>query len=128
MPGKKIVIIEDDETIRKTFVLLLGKKYRVSVAKDGKEALQKYGTGRIDLIITDLKLPDTTGLELMAKFRESGFRGQAILISAYPDMLNMDQLTRNGISYYFTKPLDLDLFQRSIDQILEPKDTVEKRA
>jgi len=128
MPGKKIVVIEDDESIRKTFSLLLGKKYRVAVAKDGKEALQKYGAGRIDLIITDLKLPDTTGLELMAKFREAGFRGQAILISAYPDLLNIDQLTRNGISYYFTKPLDLDLFSRSIDQILEPKDSVEKRA
>lgn len=128
MQGKKIVVIEDDETIRKTFSLLLGKKYKVYLAKDGKEALQKYGSSRIDLIITDLKLPDITGLDLMGKFREAGFRGQAILISAYPDMLNMDQLTRNGISYYFTKPLDLDLFSKSIDQVLEPKEGAEKRA
>lgn len=128
MQGKKIVVIEDDETIRKTFALLLGKKYRVAVAKDGKEALQKYGAGRIDLIITDLKLPDTTGLELMGRFREAGFRGYAILISAFPDLLNIDQLTRNGISFYFTKPLDLDLFSRSIDQLLEPKEPLEKRA
>jgi DNA-binding NtrC family response regulator len=128
MQGKKIVVIEDDETIRKTFSLLLGKKYRVAVAKDGKEALQKYGAGRIDLIITDLKLPDTTGLDLMSRFRAAGFRGQAILISAYPDLLNIDQLTRNGISFYFTKPLDLDLLSRSIDQLLEPKEGAEKRA
>ena len=128
MQAKKIVVIEDDETIRKTFSLLLGKKYRVSLAKDGKEAMQKYGGGRIDLIISDLKLPDITGLDLVGQFREAGFRGQAILISAYPDLLNIDQLTRNGISYYFTKPLDLDLFSRSIDQILEPKEGAEKRA
>jgi CheY-like chemotaxis protein len=128
MTAKKIVIIEDDETIRKTFSLLLGKKYRVYLAKDGKEALQKYGNSRVDLIITDLKLPDITGLELMAQFREAGFRGQAMLISAYPDLLDIEQLTRNGISYYFTKPLDLDLFQQSIDQVLEPKEGAEKRA
>ncbi len=128
MQAKKIIVIEDDETIRKTFSLLLGKKYRVYLAKDGKEAMQKYGGGRFDLIISDLKLPDITGLDLIGQFREAGFRGQAILISAYPDLLNIDQLTRNGISYYFTKPLDLDLFSRSIDQILEPKEGVEKRA
>jgi DNA-binding NtrC family response regulator len=128
MQAKKIVVIEDDETIRKTFSLLLGKKYRVSLAKDGREAMQKYGSGRIDLIISDLKLPDISGLDLIGQFREAGFHGQAILISAFPDLLNIDQLTRNGISYYFTKPLDLDLFSRSIDQLLEPKEGAEKRA
>ena len=128
MQAKKIVVIEDDETIRKTFSLLLGKKYRVYLAQDGKEAMQKYAGSRIDLIISDLKLPDITGLDIIGQFRQAGFRGQAILISAYPDLLNIDQLTTNGISYYFTKPLDLDLFSRSIDQILEPKEGAEKRA
>jgi DNA-binding NtrC family response regulator len=126
MLAKKIVVVEDDESIRKTFALLLGKKYRVSLAKDGKEAIQKYAGTKVDLIITDLKLPDLTGLELMAQFREAGFKGEAMLISAYPDLLKIDQLTRCGIRYYFTKPLDLELFSRSIDQVLEPKDVFEK--
>ena len=43
MLGKKIVIVDDDETIRKTFFLLLNKKYRVYLAARAKEALDRFG-------------------------------------------------------------------------------------
>jgi len=127
MLGKKIVVVDDDESIRKTFFLILQKKYRVYLAKDSKEALDRFQNTDVDLIIADLKLPYLSGLELIAKFREAGYQGEAILISAYPDLLDVHKLSHLSISQFFVKPLDLDAFSRSIDRLLNSKDSLEKR-
>jgi DNA-binding NtrC family response regulator len=126
MSDKKIVIVDDDESIRKTFFLILNKNYRVYLAKDSKEALQRFKRAKIDLIIADLKLPYLNGVEMIAKFRELGYRGDVILISAYPDLVNIDELSQLSISHFFVKPLDLDSLNRSIDHLLNSKKTTEK--
>lgn len=123
MSEKKIIIVDDDESIRKTFFLILNKNYRVYLAKDSGEALQRFKRAKIDLIIADLKLPYLNGVEMIAKFRELGYRGNVILISAYPDLVKIDELSRLSISHFFVKPLDLDSLNRSIDHLLNSKKT-----
>jgi DNA-binding NtrC family response regulator len=127
MLSKKIIVVEDEESIRKTFNLILNEKYRVYLAKDGQEAVRRFHAVRADLLIVDLKLPDINGLELIAQFRELGYRGEAILISAFPDLVNIEQLTRHSVSHFFVKPLDLDVLSRSIDFLLTPRVDPEKR-
>lgn len=123
MSEKKIIIVDDDESIRKTFFLILNKNYRVYLAKDSGEALLRFKKAEIDLIIADLKLPHLDGVEMIAKFRELGYRGNVILISAYPDLVKIDELSRLSISHFFVKPLDLDSLNRSIDHLLNSKKT-----
>ena len=123
MSEKKIIIVDDDESIRKTFFLILNKNYRVYLAKDSKEALQRFKRAKIDLIIADFKLPYLNGVEMIAKFRKLGYRGNVILISAYPDLVNIDESSRLSISHFFVKPLDLDSLNRSIDHLLNSKKT-----
>ncbi len=118
MTEKIIVVVDDDDSIRKTFFLILSKSYRVYLARDSREALQRFQKSKIDLIIADLKLPDLNGLEMIGKFREAGYKGNAILISAFPDLVDLDQLTRLSVSHFFVKPLDLDALNRSIDYLL----------
>jgi len=84
MLGKKIVIVDDDETIRKTFFLLLSRKYRVYLAADGEEALARFRNAGIDLIIADYRLPGGSGLELIGELRRAGYRGEVIMVSAFP--------------------------------------------
>lgn len=128
MLAKKIVIVDDDEMIRKTFVLLLGKKYRVCSLKDSEEALAKLRNARPDLLIADFKLPHLNGLELIKRLREAGFEGEAMLISANPDMVKIEDLSRFSISHFFVKPLDLNALNVSIDRILQPKKLLESTA
>ncbi len=128
MSEKKIVVVDDDESIRKTFFLILNKNYKVYLAEDSREALQRFKKAKIDLIIADLKLPYLNGLEMIGKFRESGYRGEVILISAYPDLVKIDELNSLSISHFFVKPLDLDAFNRSIDYLLNSKKITKKRA
>jgi DNA-binding NtrC family response regulator len=124
MLGKKIVIVDDEESIRKTFFLILNKKYRVYLAKDAEEALARFKGPTIDLLIVDYRLPDMNGVELVARLREQGFRGEAILISAHVELIEPDILSRLRISHFFAKPLDLNALNRSIDYLLH-KDEIE---
>jgi DNA-binding NtrC family response regulator len=128
MTEKKIVVVDDDESIRKTFFLILHRNYQVYLAKDSKEALQRFKNTKIDLIIADLKLPYMNGLEMIAKFRESGYRGEIILISAFPDLVKVDELANLSISQFFVKPLDLEALTQCIDDLLDSKKITEKRA
>ena len=127
MPGKKIVVVDDDETIRKTFFLILNQSYRVYLAKDGQEVLERFKKSDVDLIIADYRLPTMDGIELVSALRKAGYRGDVILISAHADMIEPDVLSRLAISHFFAKPLDLAALSRSIDYLLNGRDALERR-
>lgn len=123
---KKVVIVDDDESIRKTFVLILSTNYRVYQAKDAEEALERFKGRNVDLIIADLKLPLLNGLEMIAKFRETGYKGEVILISAFPDLLDPEILSSLDIRHSFVKPLDLDALNRSIECLFSSENAQRK--
>ena len=128
MITKKIVLVDDDETVRKTFTLLLGKKYRVVSLKDPRQALSQLKGGRADLIIADYRLPYLNGMELIKRLRENGFEGEAMLITAHPDEVRIEDMGRFAISHFFVKPLDLNDLNLSIDRVLQPKNPLEPAA
>jgi DNA-binding response OmpR family regulator len=127
MAVKKVLFVEDDDSIRKTLFLILQERYKVLPVKSGQEALQKLRKTKIDLVITDLKLPDTDGIELTEKFREYGYQGDVILISGFPEAIDLDIMRDLSIGYFFAKPLDLHELNNTIEYILDTKLWHEKR-
>jgi DNA-binding NtrC family response regulator len=121
MSNKMIVIVDDDATLRKTFTLLLKGKYRILAVGGAEEALAKLHRAKADLVIADYRLPALNGLELIRKLRASGFAGEAMLISAHPNEVKTEEMSRLGISHFFVKPLDLGLLNVSIDRLLQEK-------
>ncbi|MEN6561227.1 MAG: response regulator [Acidobacteriota bacterium] len=128
MTTKKIVLVDDDETVRKTFSLLLGKKYRVESLKDPRQALSRLKNSPADLVIADYRLPYFNGMELIKRLRENGFEGEAMLITAHPDDVKIDDMGRFAISHFFVKPLDLNDLNVSIDRLLQPKNPLQTPA
>ena len=118
MAIKKILVVDDDENIRKTLSLLLSEQYRVVQAKDGEEVMSRYARGAVDLVIADYRLPGMTGVELIAAMRRQGYRGEAILISGHPDVIDADLLSKLRISCFFAKPMDLADLNRSVHYVL----------
>ena len=123
---KKVVVVDDDESIRKTFFLILCSDYDVYLAKNAEEALQRFENTNIDLIIADLKLAHLNGLDMITKFRKLGYEGEVILISAFPDLLDPDTLSRLDIAHIFVKPLELDALNQAIAQLLSSENTKSK--
>ena len=126
MTEKKIVVVDDDESIRKTFFLILSKNHKVFLAKDANEVLSFFQKMKIDLLIADVKLPGKNGLEMVAELRKSGYRGEVILISAYPDLIDLNLLQQLSIRHFFVKPLDLKALNHSIDYLLAQEKDREK--
>lgn len=116
--GKKIIIIDDDEGILKTFFLLFNLNYRVYLAKNAEEALERFKSVSFDLIIVDYKLPRMNGLEVISRFRNLGYDGPVILISAYPEAIRREDLKKYGVNQLFLKPLDLEALESSIHNLL----------
>lgn len=125
---KKIILVDDDETVRKTFALVLGKKYRIESLKDPRQALSKLKSGRADLVIADYRLPYINGMELIKRLRENGFEGEAMLITAHPDEVRIEDMGRFAISHFFVKPLDLNDLNLSIERVLFPKSPLDASA
>jgi DNA-binding NtrC family response regulator len=118
---KTIVLVDDDDTVRKTFTLLLGKKYRVMSLKDPRQALSRARQSRADLVIADYRLPYLNGMELIKRLRANGFEGEAMLITAHPEEVRIEDMGRFAISHFFVKPLDLNDLNLSIDRVLQPR-------
>jgi DNA-binding NtrC family response regulator len=127
MSNKKVLVVDDDESIRKTFFLILRENYQVHLAKDAEDALARFRESDFNLIITDLKLPAKSGLEMISEFREFGYRGESILISSYPDLIEVEELTRLSIRHCYVKPLDLKQLIQSIDYLLIEQKNSENR-
>lgn len=119
MLEKRIVIVDDDESIRKTFFLLLTSRYNVYLARDAKEALARFQKAPVDLIIADFRLPYKNGLQMLHDFRQAGYQGKIILISAFPEQVKTEELQALGVDHLFVKPLDLKAFTETVDRLLE---------
>jgi DNA-binding response OmpR family regulator len=80
--GKKILLIDDDAEIRLTLRLVLERAgYQVTVAPDGKEGLRRYHEEKVDLVITDIFMPEKEGLETIMEIRRESPATPIIAIS-----------------------------------------------
>jgi len=102
----RILIVEDDETFR-SFVqtILEDEGYEVSIACDGREGSQKLAKEGFDLVISDLKMPGKSGLELFRETRQDPGPPQFILLTAYGTVDEAVAAMKEGVVDFLTKPL-----------------------
>ena len=105
----KILIVDDEPTIRETLSLVLKEeKYECDLAENGAEGLKRVKEKNFDLIITDLKMPEMGGLELMEKVKTISPKTSVMIITAYASLESAIQALRLGAYDYIIKPLDFD--------------------
>ncbi|MDF7824984.1 response regulator [Pontiellaceae bacterium B12227] len=108
----RILIIDDDETIRSVFNrFLTGKGYEVLVAADGRQGLRVLEEAAVDLVITDIMMPETDGLEVVMAIRGKDADIPVIAISGGMHAMPMDFLPmakKFGAKDVLYKPVELD--------------------
>ena len=105
----RILVAEDEKITLDNIVETLAEEgYQATGAADGAEALRRLEEGAFDLVISDIKMPGRTGLELLAKVREERPETDVILITGYGSISAAVDAMRRGASDYVTKPVDPD--------------------
>jgi two-component system, NtrC family, response regulator AtoC len=119
---EKILVVDDDQSIRDTLSSYLKRQdYNVHSAENGAEALEISKKINPDLIITDVRMPEMNGLELLSKVKEIDSHIQVIMISAFDDMQSTVKAMQNGAYDYIEKPLEIDKLKLRIKRALENK-------
>jgi len=104
-----IVIAEDDEKLRNLFKTVLEKNgYHVFVAADGQQALDIMEVEYIDLIVSDIMMPNMDGYELTGLLRDSNYQIPILFVTAKNLFLDKEKGFYLGIDDYMVKPIDIN--------------------
>ena len=118
-----ILIVDDEEDILETIPDVLKKwGHNPLVAKDGKEGLKKFKKYPVDFVITDMKMPEMDGLNLLEKIQQMDKQALVILLTGYPSLDSAISAMRNGAYDYLVKPVNLDELKLRIERGLERKE------
>ena len=104
--AKSILVVDDDDLMRSFLVTILREeRYRVAEARRGGEGLEQLRAAPFDLVLTDLRMPDISGLEFLSKGKELRPEAIWVVITAYGSIGSAVEAMKAGASDYLTKPL-----------------------
>ncbi len=111
-PTASILVVDDEPDLRTLYELtLLREGYRVETASSVREARDQLKAQRFDAVITDMRLPDGFGMELLQDLRDQQRRERCVVMTAYGSAENAVEALRSGAFDYLTKPVDLKQFR-----------------
>jgi two-component system, NtrC family, response regulator PilR len=115
----RLLVVDDEPDLRTLYELtLLREGYDIDTAGSVEDALARLQDRSYHLLITDMRLPDGTGLDLLRRLEESGRRERAIVITAYGSAENAVEALKAGAYDYLTKPVDLKQFRAVVASAL----------
>ncbi len=118
MPAAHLLLAEDNASISEMLkVVLESEGYRVSVAASVAEALAHASEKRVDLLVSDLRLQDGTGWDLLSRL-QTGQRVPGLMMSGYSDSVYVNRSKAVGFAEFLVKPVDTDELLGSIRRIL----------
>ena len=118
----QILIVDDEPDVERLVRMRMRQKIRSGLydfyfARDGLEALrQLVEHPDIEIVISDINMPQMDGLTLLEQIRKVDPNIRAIIVSAYGDMKNIRTAMRRGAVDFITKPINFDDFEETIDR------------
>ena len=123
----KILIVDDEMIIRNFLAETLRRRdLDVSTADGGERAFALLKDNTYDLVITDMKMPDTTGIEVLKKVKELSPSTLVVVITAYGSIENAVEAMRLGAFNYLIKPFSPDTIEAVIEKAQEHQSLVEE--
>jgi two-component system, NtrC family, response regulator HydG len=122
-----LLVADDDPGLRESLERTLTREgYRVVLASDGRAALERVQAGGIDLIVTDLKMPGLTGLELLRAAKAIMPDVDVILLTAFGTVEEAVKAMKDGAYDFLTKPFRREQLIKLIDKALERRELIEQ--
>src|SRR6266571_2179617 len=122
-----LLIADDDPGLRQSLERTLTREgYRVILASDGNAALERLQAGGVDLVLTDLKMPGLSGIELLRAVKAIASEVDVILLTAFGTIEEAVKAMKDGAYDFLTKPVQRAQLQRVIRQALERRDLIQQ--
>ena len=129
MPAPRVIIVDDQRDISRMLraaLETLGRGFVIVDVPSAEEAQLEFRRGPVDLLITDLRLPGISGLELIRRLHKSSSAARMIVISGYADETARAEFRSLG-ALFFPKPLDLPAFLKGVQEAVSLRDLAEAR-
>jgi two-component system response regulator (stage 0 sporulation protein F) len=127
--GARILLAEDDDYMRSMLALMLMEEgYEVTECRDGLELMERLHGDEsssirrsVDLVITDIRMPAVTGMEVLEGLSPSPASPPVILITAFGDEKTVEKALRLGAAAVLSKPFEMEELKSKVDDILDPE-------
>ena len=114
-----ILVVEDDKNLRRLMEAVLTQNgYYVLCASDGKEALDLLESVYVDLIISDIMMPNLDGYSLTRELREANYKIPVLMVTAKDDFEDIKKGFRSGADDYMVKPINIEEMVLRVSAIL----------
>lgn len=124
----QILVVEDDRELRELFcAVLTDNGYTAIPARDGAAALDALDRTNVDLIISDVMMPQVDGFELVRSLRDAGYTMPVLLITARESTADKREGFRAGTDDYMVKPIDVDEMVWRVEALLRRSQMVSQR-
>ena len=121
---KKVLIVDDEETLTWSMARSLSRdkdKYEVVIANNGRDALNLLKKNKVDLVISDIRMPDINGLDLLVNIKKEYPQTKVIIMTAYGSSDVQKEANRRGSLYYVEKPFEISDIRKIIIDLIGRK-------
>jgi DNA-binding response OmpR family regulator len=117
--GKSILIVEDSENISESLAFLMRKFFdTVEIAENGREGIEKFEKDKFDIIITDLRMPYLSGIDMIKEIKKVDESQMIIITTAFEDEEGVEALETFKDIALFVKPINMEaLFSALINKL-----------
>ncbi len=120
MRDRRLLVVDDEPAQRTVLAGFLAKRgYEVLTAGSAAEAMRHAASQVVDLVLTDLRMPDQTGLDLLEHLRRLNPEVPVVVMTAFGTVETAVQAMKRGAADYLTKPVDLDELEVLVVRTLE---------
>jgi DNA-binding NtrC family response regulator len=120
-----VLIVEDDAAMRELLSeSLVEEGYRVDVAAGGRAGVERVRQGGVDLVVTDVKMPDMDGLDMLAEIRapvDNSTPPHVVVITAFGSIETAKRALKLGAHDYITKPFEIDDLVVAVEKALDER-------
>ena len=117
---ERVLVADDEPAILEVCLRVLQRRgYEVTGVSNGRRALAQFASGSYDLVLTDIKMPDLDGLELLRKVKESHPDTPVVLITGYGNLETAMQAVRLGAGGFLLKPFHASELLHAVEEALD---------
>jgi YesN/AraC family two-component response regulator len=123
-----VLIVDDEQFIRQILARIVQREgYAIGEASDGKDALEKLEQTKYDFVISDIRMPNMDGMELLAEIKTRFPDTIVILITAYAGDYTAKDVLAVGADHYITKPFKNVEIARTLGRLCQKRETAKAK-